>query len=364
MKAFLSSLLFSLIFVVNIFSQYTSPESVTYDSVYNRYLVTNSNGKILQRSSSGVVTDFVSSSGGTQGLAIYNGVVYACTGNIVRGFALSNASQVFTATLTGATFLNGIAIDNSGLIYLSDFTNKRIYKLNSANGASWQYVTNTVSTPNGLVLDVPRNRLLIYCWGGSAPVRAINLADSSMSILITTTYGNCDGIKLDRYYNVYISTWSPARIIRYDINFSLPVVEVVSSGLSSPADIFINKWADTLAVPNSGNSTVTFHNIGNIAGVHQVSTVVPSGFSLHQNYPNPFNPETVIKFDIPAGDISTAKLTIHNLLGESVRELLNTKISPGSYEVNFDASGLSSGVYFYSLQYGNFTETKRMILTK
>lgn len=364
MKALLSSLLFAAVFVVNIFSQYTSPESITYDSVYNRYLVTNSNGKIMQRSSSGGVTDFVSSSGGTHGLAIYNGVVYACTGNTVRGFALSNAAQVFTASLAGASFLNGIAIDNNGLIYLSDFTNKRIYKLNSANGAFWQYVTNTVSTPNGLVLDLPRNRLLICCWGGSAPVRAINLADSSMSILVTTTYGNCDGIKLDKYYNVYISTWSPARIIRYDINFSLPVVEVVSSGLSSPADIFINKWADTLAVPNSGNSTVTFHNIGNIAGVHQVNTVTSSEFSLHQNYPNPFNPETVIRFDIPGGEISKSKLTIYNLLGEAVREIFDTELAPGSYEVKIDASGLSSGVYFYSLQYGKFTGTRRMVLTK
>lgn len=364
MKVLLSSALFAALFAVNIFSQYTSPESVTFDSLYNRYLVTNSNGKILQRSSAGVVTDFVSSSGGTHGLAIYNGVVYACTGSIVRGFSLSNAAQVFTATVSGASFLNGIAIDGTGMIYLSDFTNKRIYKLNSSNGAYWQYVTNTVSTPNGLVLDPPRNRLLICCWGGSAPVRAINLADSSMSIAVTTTYGNCDGIKLDKYYNVYISTWSPARIIRYDINFSLPVVEVVSSGLSNPADIFINKWADTLAVPNSGNSTVTFHNIGNIAGIHQVSTVTPSEFSLHQNYPNPFNPETVIKFDIPAGEVKTAKLTIYNTLGKVVRELFDSELAPGSYEVKFDASGLSSGVYFYSLRYGNYKETRRMILTK
>ncbi len=345
------------------FSQYVSPESVTYDSLYNRYLVTNSNGKIMQRSSNGSVTDFVSSSGGTHGIAVFNGVAYACQGATVRGFALSNAAQVFTATLSGASFLNGIAIDNNGMIYLSDFTNKRIYKLNSSNGAYWQYVTNTVNTPNGLVLDPPRNRLIICCWGSNAPVKAINLSDSSMSTLITTSYGNCDGIKLDKYNNVYISTWSPARIIRYDINFSLPVTEVVTSGLSNPADIFINKWADTLAVPNSGNSTVTFHFIGNISGIETVNSNIPSKFMLHQNYPNPFNPSTVIKFEITEGN-SITLLNLYDINGRLVKELVRSQLNPGIYKYNLNAADLPSGIYFYRLYNNKSYSTKKLTLIK
>ena len=361
MKKFLIvlSLLLNISFI---YSQYSGPESVTYDSVYNRYLVTNNNGKIMQRSSGGVVTDFVSSSGGTHGLAIYNGVVYACQGSTVRGFTLSNAALVFTASITGASFLNGIAIDNSGIIYLSDFTNKRIYKLNSSNGAFWQYITNTVSTPNGLALDPPRNRLLICCWGGGAPVRSVNLADSSMTILITTPYSNCDGIKLDKYDNVYISTWGIQSVVRYDINFTLSPV-VVASGLSNPADIYVTKSKDTLAVPNAGNSTVTFYNIGNISGVLQINSNIPSGFMLHQNYPNPFNPVTKIRFDIPASG-NNVKLSMYNSLGEKIAEPVNKSLGAGTYEVEFNATDYASGIYYYMLETGKFSEMKKMVLVK
>ncbi len=358
-------LFFILIFSFTLisYSQYVSPESVAYDSLYNRYLVTNSNGKIMQRSSNGTVTDFVSSSGGTHGIAVFNGVVYACQGSTVRGFALSNAVQVFTATLSGASFLNGIAIDNNGIIYLSDFTNKRIYKLNSSNGAYWQYVTNTVNTPNGLVLDPPRNRLIFCCWGSNAPVKAVNLSDSSMSTLITTSYGNCDGIKLDKYYNVYISTWSPARIIRYDINFSLPVTEVVTCGLSNPADIFINKWADTLAVPNSGNSTVTFHFIGNISGIEPVNHSLPGKFMLYQNYPNPFNPSTEIAFDIIDGNSITI-LSLYDISGRLLNELVRSQLNPGSYKYNLNAEDLPSGIYFYRLYNNKASISRKLTLIK
>lgn len=361
MKKYLPVLLLLMNFTL-IYSQYSGPESVTYDSVYNRYLVTNNNGKIMQRSSGGVITDFVSSAGGTHGLAIYNGVVYACQGSTVRGFALSNAVQVFTASISGASFLNGIAIDNSGMIYLSDFTNKRIYKLNSSNGAYWQYITSTVSTPNGLVLDPPRNRLLICCWGGSAPVRSINLADSSMTVLITTPYSNCDGIKLDKYDNVYISTWGIQSVVRYDINFTLSPVVVVS-GLSSPADIFITKSKDTLAVPNAGNSTVTFHNIGNISGIQQINTNSPDRFMLHQNYPNPFNPVTKIRFDIAESGSNTL-LTVYNSIGQIIAVLVNETLGAGKYETEFNAADYASGIYYYKLETGKFSEMKKMVLVK
>jgi len=89
---------------------------------------------------------------------------------------------------------------------------------------------------------------------------------------------------------------------------------------------------------------------------------IPDQYSLSQNYPNPFNPTTKISFFIPeAGNV---KLAVYNLLGEKVAEVLNQEMTSGSYEVNFDASKLSSGVYFYTIKTGNYTASKKMILTK
>ncbi len=98
------------------------------------------------------------------------------------------------------------------------------------------------------------------------------------------------------------------------------------------------------------------------------SEEVPDKFTLYQNYPNPFNPTTTIKYSIPnIAGVETqnlASLRIYNVLGEEVATLVNEKQAPGNYSVQFDASNLSSGVYFYKLQYGNFVATKKMILLK
>ena len=85
-------------------------------------------------------------------------------------------------------------------------------------------------------------------------------------------------------------------------------------------------------------------------------------YSLSQNYPNPFNPSTSIKFTMPKGD--NVRLVVFDILGREVMTLVNEFKSSGSYEVNFDASTLSSGVYFYRLEAGEFTDTKRMLLVK
>jgi hypothetical protein len=85
-------------------------------------------------------------------------------------------------------------------------------------------------------------------------------------------------------------------------------------------------------------------------------------FSLNQNYPNPFNPTTTIKYSIP--EMSKVSLTLFNLLGEEVATLVNEEKVAGYYTVEFNASSLSSGVYFYRLQAGSFTETKKMVLMK
>ena len=356
-----------LVLSLSSYAQYTSPESVTYDSAYNRWLVTNNGGAIKQRSAStGIITDFAPAGSGSHGIRIYNGVAYACvSSNRVKGFLLSTGAEVFNIQLTGASFLNGMGIDNStGIAYISDFTGQRVYKLNLNTQAWWIYVPTASGQPNGVYVDKPRNRLLI-CYWGSIGVKQLNLADSSLTTLASGIgYNNLDGIYLDKYDNVYISSWSPApaKILRYDINFTLPVAIPINSGLSNPADIFINKAQDTLGVPNSGNNTVTFHYIGGISGINPVAGTIPESFSLSQNYPNPFNPATKVKFDLPNAGFT--KLFIYDILGREITALVNENLTAGTYEVEWNASAYPSGMYFYKLESGYFSEVRKMILVK
>ncbi|MBW7899827.1 MAG: T9SS type A sorting domain-containing protein [Candidatus Brocadia sapporoensis] len=125
--------------------------------------------------------------------------------------------------------------------------------------------------------------------------------------------------------------------------------------------MFINKlngWAYALTF--TGVHTVTG---GNITSIDPISGIVPDAFNLYQNYPNPFNPITKIRFDIHEAGI--VKLMVHNILGKEVGILVNERLSPGSYEYTFEAgSDLSSGVYFYTLQTGKASVTKRMVFNK
>jgi hypothetical protein len=96
--------------------------------------------------------------------------------------------------------------------------------------------------------------------------------------------------------------------------------------------------------------------------VNQISSEIPSKFSLSQNYPNPFNPKTNIKFNIATlGDV---KIVIFDVVGRKVQIIVNEKLQPGTYNVIFDGSTFPSGVYFYTMKSLSFIETKKMILIK
>jgi len=98
------------------------------------------------------------------------------------------------------------------------------------------------------------------------------------------------------------------------------------------------------------------------SNVVAVNVGIPNQFNLSQNYPNPFNPTTTIKYQIP--ELSFVTLKIYDVLGNEITNLVNEEKSAGSYEVDFNATTLPSGIYFYKLQAGNFVETKKMVLLK
>jgi len=99
-----------------------------------------------------------------------------------------------------------------------------------------------------------------------------------------------------------------------------------------------------------------------ITSVKGIDNSIPSDFSLEQNYPNPFNPTTSINFSMPVSGF--VSLRIYNAIGQEVAELVNDFMEAGSYSYNINASQLSSGIYFYKLNSGNFSSVKKMMLIK
>jgi hypothetical protein len=116
----------------------------------------------------------------------------------------------------------------------------------------------------------------------------------------------------------------------------------------------------------TGLNGIWIRPLGQLTGIETALKEIPEEYSLSQNYPNPFNPATKIKFALPKS--SFVKLIVYDILGREITTLVNEELSPGTYEVEWDAtSGASnypSGVYFYKLITNDHSETKKMMLVK
>ncbi|MEI7485675.1 MAG: T9SS type A sorting domain-containing protein [Ignavibacteriota bacterium] len=99
-----------------------------------------------------------------------------------------------------------------------------------------------------------------------------------------------------------------------------------------------------------------------LTGSENVSTTVPGAYSLEQNFPNPFNPTTNINFSV--AKTGFVKIVVFDVLGREVQTLVNEKMNAGSYEVSFNGSSLYSGIYFYKISAGEFSQVKKMVLIK
>ena len=251
-------LLFFLCPLITFGQTYNGPESIAFDAGNNRYLISNTgSGTILARSASGTLSVFKSGISPTPyGIEILGNTLYACCSGFIKGYSLSDGSQVFNVN-TGATFLNGITSDGFSNLFATDFSGKKIYRINTLSSVSNVMASGLVQSPNGIVYDQANNRLVFVNWGSNAPIKALSLTDSTVTTIATTTLGNCDGLAWNGLDTWYIAAWTGQKIVKYDRDFlNAPVT--IATGMSSPADIYYNQLSDTLAIPNSGNNTVVF----------------------------------------------------------------------------------------------------------
>ncbi|HMQ79039.1 MAG TPA: T9SS type A sorting domain-containing protein [Ignavibacteria bacterium] len=156
------------------------------------------------------------------------------------------------------------------------------------------------------------------------------------------------------------------------------LLDIAGAGcVTSPATANIYLWntgttfnANKIIIPmwqyNSRHNGVYGDNP--LVGISPVSNTIPKNFELKQNYPNPFNPVTKIKFSIAgvkgtSGNVFT-KLTVYDIGGKTITQLIKSELVPGEYETDFNASGLASGIYFYELNAGGMKLTNKMVLVK
>jgi len=204
----------------------------------------------------------------------------------------------------------------------------------------------------------------------------LKLADSTgtgtfapQSWLQTPSFGNTilaenTQVQLTNPFNIYPDVPLPANNVNYWIPLSGSPALSGSSFTNPNLNGFeVVSYRGAFGTANWTTGWTQFNPKNyEVIGINQISSNIPNNFSLKQNYPNPFNPNTIINYQLQK--FSNVSLKVYDVLGNEVSTLVNQKQNAGSYEVGFNATALSSGIYFYTLKTEGFSETKRMLLVK
>lgn len=325
----------------------TAIEGVEYDPTNQIFLVGNGNN-VVRMHSDAIPQGTLGAAKSNYGMEVMNGVLFSIVGTAIRGYDVTTGAQVMTHSLSGASFLNGMASNGTDKLWVSDFSAKKIYELNVANLAaptSSIVVANTTSTPNGLTYDAANNRLVMVSWGANASIKAIDLATYTLSVITTTNLGNCDGVDHDSYGNYYVSSWSPNAITKFSNDFTTTSTVTVTGGVSSAADICYAEEIDTLAIPCTGNNVVKFVGFN-------PSFVVEGNTSEFQayGYPTEVKDMFTVGFDLPqAVDVN---IRLFDVNGRLVNEVIHQTFPQGNHQVVLTELPTDSGIYFVQVWAG------------
>lgn len=168
----------------------------------------------------------------------------------------------------------------------------------------------------------------------------------------------------DKLYNTYAAETAPGTFVT-PTPFTQKPPSWSSRGYIPTLIEYYDSGGDAgvIWVGNDGsNRKLYFDRYASVTRISNNEKIVPDKYSLGQNYPNPFNPATKIDFTISKNDFVSIK--VYDISGKEITTLVNSQLNKGSYTVDFDATNISTGVYFYKITSGSFTETKKMLLIK
>lgn len=248
-------------------------------------------------------------------------------------------------------FVTKINYDGSGLIY-STFIG------GNTSDAAYSILIdlqgNAIITGNSLSRDFPIT-VDAYSQTNNGGLDVIlTIINAGGNNLIYSTYlggGGADqgySITMNKNNNIFIVgyTWPMQSSFYYPT--TIGAYDETPNGLF---DVFVTKFSNLITSIDDGNNT----------------NILPKEMSLEQNYPNPFNPETIISYTIGTSHLSVLRfvtLTVFDLLGREIATLVNEEKSAGTYTVKFNSSNLPSGIYFYRLKVGSFSQTKKMVILR
>jgi hypothetical protein len=225
-------------------------------------------------------------------------------------------------------------------------------------GANWTTQTITLSEIGIICFNNATDGLAGGSNGSPGMLKTTNSGLNWTTVTSPFPSSPISGIcgKQSQYFSC--SFWSST--IQYSSNFGANWTLSYTSPGGNFYHITKARYGNTIWAIRSNGGISYYGPI--ITGIKPVVSTVPTSYALEQNYPNPFNPVTKINFEIAKQGLVSLK--VYNVVGREVITLVNEVKSPGIYSIDFDASELSSGVYFYKISAENYIETKKMMLVK
>ena len=217
--------------------RFRSPESVVYDTITGSYLVSTAYDKRIIRTDGNPLSNQIFTGSNLSmplGMTILDSIVYVADSSHVKGFHVQTAEMVFDLAIPGAILCNGIASDADSILFVSDFAGNKIYRINVSNGDVRNILPDySFSSPNGVEFDPATQTLMIVCSGNGEIVSA-DPTQLSVRSVMQTGLGGLDGLALDKFGNVYVSSWSVGGVYRIEKDLTKVLI---AKALKGPADI-------------------------------------------------------------------------------------------------------------------------------
>jgi len=256
------------------------------------------------------------------------------------------------------SYIFSIVINSRGDIFAG--TTEGVY-YSSDNGSNWHQINGGLTNKQIISLGVDSNGYIFAGTNGSGIFRSVN--STTVPVELTSFSVRVDKNKINLSWTTATELNNSGfeiqrKLSEYDFS---TVAFVNGNGTSTKTNNY--SWSEKLLPGIYSYRLKQIDYNGKYEYSKEVEiTVTPNIFSLEQNFPNPFNPNTVISYSLPSA--SNVKLVVYNTLGQNVKVLENGYKNAGGYSVHFDASDLPSGIYFYRLEAGQFTQVKKMMLLK
>ncbi len=303
---------------------YTAPESVVFNPFGQQYIVSFAGSKTLgmQADSSAPFGVFAQGLTSPKGIVIFDTVLYVTDVTSVKAYNLLSREKIDEFPVPGALFLNDIAADDLGYLYVSDMNAGRIIMIDPYEKKVETLIATPHQSPNGLYWDTYEQLLyVVYFSPVKSPIQSIDVETKEIKDVYKAEFTMLDGITMDYQGSVYVSSWATDSVYKFEFGFDNPPAALPAK-FTSPADIYFDEFNDLLVIPCMNINKVIYRNPAINTGNFDIKLVSP------KNGEENVNPSTKLSWEGIPG-VNMYYISIYSVSGYSLNDSTNkTEYTP------------------------------------